>query len=86
MFHDKDPLEPVIQHILDNLENKEKYSPDIIILLQNTSPLRDSTYIDGGYKISIFKNFYDFNNDMWVYQTWAKFTNVLKELRTKNQI
>ena len=57
MFHDKDPLEPVIQHILDNLENKEKYSPDIIILLQNTSPLRDSTYIDGGYKISIFKRF-----------------------------
>jgi len=48
--------------------------------------LRDSTYIDGGYKISIFKNFYDFNNDVWVYQTWAKFTNVLKEIRTKNQI
>ena len=58
LAHDKAPLEPVVQHVLDNLENKEKYRPDIIVLLQNTSPLRDSKSIDGVLSVLI-KGKYD---------------------------
>ena len=39
-------LEPVIQHVLDNLQNHEGYIPDIIVILQNTSPFRNSKHID----------------------------------------
>ena len=35
-------IEPAIRQILKNLEKKEKYIPDIVVLLQNTSPLRNA--------------------------------------------
>ena len=43
---DSSPLEPVIEHCLNYLKSKENYVPDIIILLQNTSPLRTKKHID----------------------------------------
>lgn len=39
-------LEPAIHHVLTHLKNSENYQPDIILILQNTSPLRNSTHID----------------------------------------
>ena len=36
---DSSQLEPVIEHCLNYLKSKENYVPDIIILLQNTSPI-----------------------------------------------
>jgi len=43
---DKSSLEPTIEFVLKYLKNNEKYEPDIIVLLQNTSPLRNSKHID----------------------------------------
>jgi|TARA_B110000438_G_C15706449_1_gene603389 CMP-N-acetylneuraminic acid synthetase len=54
---DKSPIEPVIKHVLDYLEKKENYIPDIIISLQNTSPLRTSKHIDEALSLLIKKNF-----------------------------
>lgn len=51
-------LEPVIKHTLEYLKRKENYIPDIIILLQNTSPLRNSKHIDEALK-KLFRNNYD---------------------------
>ena len=43
---DSSHIEPVIDHCLQHLKSKEKYIPDVIILLQNTSPLRTTKHID----------------------------------------
>lgn len=50
-------IEPVLEHVLDYLKNKENYVPDIIILPQNTSPLRTSQHIDEALALLIKKNF-----------------------------
>jgi len=50
-------LEPVIQHVLDNLKNQDKYEPDIIVILQNTSPFRNSKHIDEALSKFIKGNF-----------------------------
>jgi len=44
---DEAPTEPVIHHALDFLSESEGYSPDAVVLLQPTSPLRDDEAIDG---------------------------------------
>ena len=43
---DSSQLEPVMEHCLNHFKLKENYIPDIIILLQNTSPLRTKNHID----------------------------------------
>jgi len=43
---DKSQIEPTMKFILDYLIKKENYVPDLVILLQNTSPLRTSKHID----------------------------------------
>lgn len=50
-------LEPTINHVLNNLKTTENYSPDIIIILQNTSPLRTSFHIDDSIKLFKKKKF-----------------------------
>ena len=55
---DKIGLEPAINHVLDFLKDKENYVPDLIIILQNTSPLRNSYHIDDAIKLLI-KNKFD---------------------------
>jgi len=44
-------IEPVIEHVLDFLKKNENYIPDIIVLLQNTSPMRKSKHIDEAIKL-----------------------------------
>ena len=39
-------LEPTINHVLVHLKTHENYIPEIILILQNTSPLRTSKHID----------------------------------------
>ena len=48
---DSSQIEPVIEHCLNYLKLKENYHPDLIILLQNTSPLRTKKHIDDALKI-----------------------------------
>jgi len=43
---DNTPTLPVILHALEFLRKKENYKPDIVILLQPTSPLRTAKHID----------------------------------------
>ena len=47
-------LEPTIINVLEHLQNTENYIPDTILILQNTSPLRNSTHIDEA--LTLFKN------------------------------
>jgi CMP-N-acetylneuraminic acid synthetase/NAD(P)-dependent dehydrogenase (short-subunit alcohol dehydrogenase family) len=51
-------IEPAIREILKKLKDQEKYIPDIIVLLQNTSPLRNAQHIDECIK-KLIKNKYD---------------------------
>ncbi len=44
-------IEPTIEHVLKELEKNQRYKPDIIVLLQNTSPLRNSKHIDESIKL-----------------------------------
>ena len=54
---DESQIEPVITHVLEYLK-LENYIPDLIVLLQNTSPLRTSKHIDHAIQFFI-KNNYD---------------------------
>ena len=51
---DSSQLEPVMEHCLNHFKLKENYVPDIVVLLQNTSPLRTKKHIDDA--LSIFLN------------------------------
>ena len=46
LAQDNTPMKEVIHHQLDWLKKEENYIPDIIVLLQPTSPLRTSQHID----------------------------------------
>jgi len=50
-------IEPVIDHCLKYLKLKENYHPDIIILLQNTSPLRTKKHIDNALQFFLTSKF-----------------------------
>lgn len=51
---DDTPMFLVIKHCLNELKKTCKYEPDIIVILQPTSPLRSSTHIDSA--IEMFLN------------------------------
>jgi len=51
---DDAPTIDVIIHVLDSLRKEEKYIPDVVVLLQPTSPLRTSKDIDDA--IELFLN------------------------------
>jgi CMP-N,N'-diacetyllegionaminic acid synthase len=55
--NDSSQLEPVISHVLKFLKRKENYSPDIIVLLQNTSPLRNSIHVQEAIKLLLAKKY-----------------------------
>jgi CMP-N-acetylneuraminic acid synthetase len=43
---DETPMIDVARHALDALRNEQYYEPDIVVLLQPTSPLREAEHID----------------------------------------
>ena len=47
LAQDKSPVADAVLHILSELKQRELYEPDCIVLLQPTSPLRNSGDIDG---------------------------------------
>jgi CMP-N-acetylneuraminic acid synthetase len=49
------PMIPVIKHVLEKLQKIENYVPDIIVILQPTSPLRTSKHIDQAIEIFMKK-------------------------------
>lgn len=55
---DTSPTIDSVVHMIKYLEENEKYSPDYIMLLQCTSPLRTSDHIDAAVE-ELFKSKYD---------------------------
>jgi len=46
LAQDDTPSVPVFKHVLSYLEEKERYAPEIVVILQPTSPLREVKDID----------------------------------------
>lgn len=46
LAHDTTMTVPVMMHVLDELEKKENYIPDAVVLLQPTCPLRNAEKLD----------------------------------------
>jgi N-acylneuraminate cytidylyltransferase len=55
---DEAPTEPVIEHTVSWLEEHENYMPEVIVLLQPTSPLRNHNHIEEALNV-FFVNDYD---------------------------
>ena len=53
---DVTPALPVIKHAVQHMVDREHYTPDIIVLLQPTSPLRTKKHIDDALKLLIDNN------------------------------
>ena len=54
---DTSSVELTMKHVIEYLEKKENYIPDVVMLLQNTSPLRTSSHIDEALELMISNNF-----------------------------
>ena len=54
---DSAKIEPVIEHTLKHLKSEFNYTPDVIVLLQNTSPLRTKKHIDESLNLFINSKF-----------------------------
>lgn len=52
---DKTPAGAAVLHALEYLKKREGYIPDIIVMLQPTSPLRTAKHIDGAIKLLLGK-------------------------------
>lgn len=50
LAQDTTHTEPVLRHALDYLREKEGYQPEVVVLLQCTSPLRGASIIDQGIR------------------------------------
>lgn len=57
LANDTVSLEPVIMHVLEHLQQTECYIPDVIILLQNTSPLRTAKHVDAALTLMIKRKY-----------------------------
>lgn len=56
LSQDNTPMVKVIIHTLNTLKEREKYIPDIVVLLQPTSPLRRVETIDDGIEYFLKNN------------------------------
>ena len=53
---DSSPSEESVMHVLDQLERRDLFFPDIIVLLQCTTPLRESDDIDQAVETLLREN------------------------------
>lgn len=51
LARDETPMLPVIQHTLQWLKQQEDYEPELVVLLQPTSPFRTAGHIDAGIRL-----------------------------------
>lgn len=51
LAEDDTPTLPVLQHALDYYNEKKSYEPQVVILLQPTSPLRRAEHIDEAFEL-----------------------------------
>ena len=78
---DSSKIEPVIFHTLNYLKKMEQYVPDIVVLLQSTSPLRTGKHIDAAIKLLLKKKFdsvlsvFSSHNFLWEQKNHAKPVN-----------
>jgi N-acylneuraminate cytidylyltransferase/CMP-N,N'-diacetyllegionaminic acid synthase len=56
LARDETPTFPVVQHALQWLEQHEGYQPELVVLLQPTSPLRRAEHIDQGINLLLQTN------------------------------
>lgn len=56
LAEDETPILPVLNHTLEWLQQGEGYIPDIVVLLQPTSPLRTSEHIDSALNLFLDSN------------------------------
>ena len=54
---DEAPLDKTIEHTLDYLKETEEFIPNVIVLLQNTSPLRTTEHIDDALELFFSKDY-----------------------------
>jgi CMP-N,N'-diacetyllegionaminic acid synthase len=50
---DETPMIEVLAHALEWLRSKESYAPDVVVVLQPTSPLRKAEHVDEGVRLLI---------------------------------
>ena len=51
LAQDETKTAPVLLNVLEQLEQKENYVPDVVVLLQATCPLRDSKRLDEAFEL-----------------------------------
>lgn len=55
LARDETKTAPVLLHVVEELEKKEGYKPDVVVLLQATCPMRDDKELDEAFDI-FFEN------------------------------
>lgn len=55
LAQDETKTAPVLLHVVDELEKKEGYKPDVVVLLQATCPLRDTKELDAAIELFLKK-------------------------------
>jgi N-acylneuraminate cytidylyltransferase len=74
-------VESSIEHALEYLKKNEKYVPDLIVLLQNTSPQRNAKHVDAAIKLLLKKKYdsilsvFSSHYFLWTQKNYAKATN-----------
>jgi len=68
---------PVLNHALDEIENKNNCIYDIIVMLQPTSPLRQKRHVEDTIKKLVYENF----DSVWTISTSDSKNHPLKQLK-----
>tara|TARA_B100000378_G_scaffold61892_1_gene46232 strand:- start:375 stop:1046 length:672 start_codon:yes stop_codon:yes gene_type:complete len=72
-------LEPVVDHVLAHLEEYQDYNPEIIVILQNTSPLRTAKHIDEALTLMKKKKYDSILSGFSIHTfLWKQFKNSIK--------
>ena len=84
-------IESSIEYTLEYLKKHEKYVPDLIVLLQNTSPLRNAKHIDAAIQLLLKKKYdsvlsvFPSHYFLWTKKNYAKPVNYDPQNRINRQ-